>query len=234
MKRTLIPFLRNASAAGICSLVLFSAEAQAQTTVAAAGTTAAVPPVAAIAAAGAKKPKSMKIGLVMPKSQLGQSPTAGEPLRSMLAQYLAGPYTEIVLITALLPQQIDAEAQSKSCDYLVYTDLTQKKSQGGMGLLKGAGTFSNMIPMIGAANGIRSIVATTMAANAAEQVASLSSGLKAKTEVTLGYHLTTVGTPAPVSDSSFTAKTAVDGQDVITPLVEQEATAILNSVARKS
>jgi hypothetical protein len=90
---------------------------------------------------GEKKPDIVRIGIVMPKPQLGQGaqgPTAGEPLRVMLAEYLAGPFAEIVSIGALLPEQIEAESKVKLCDYLVDSSITQKKQTGGISMLKNA------------------------------------------------------------------------------------------------
>ena len=100
-------------------------------------TTATTPSTTAVV--GEKKAGVVRIGIVMPKSQLGQStqgPAAGEPLRGMLAQYLAGSSVEIISIAALLPEQIEAESKVKQCDYLVYRSITPKKQTGGMGMLK--------------------------------------------------------------------------------------------------
>lgn len=194
--------------------------------------TAAAP---SAAAPGDKKPGIVRIGITMPKAQMGQGqqgPSAGEPLRVMLTQYLAGPSVETIAIVALLPDQMEAEAKSKQCDFIVYSSLTQKKPTGGMGFLKNASSLSNMIPMVGMVNSVGAIAASSAAATAA-QAATLSSGVKAKSDVVLEYHMTAVDNPAPVLNTTLDAKATADGEDVITPLVEKEATAIMAEVSKK-
>jgi hypothetical protein len=185
---------------------------------------------------GEKKAGIVRIGIVMPKSQLGQGtqgPTAGEPLRVMLAEYLAGPSIEIVSIGALLPEQIEAESKVKLCDYLVYSSITQKKQTGGLSMLKNASSMANMIPMVGMMNSVSGAMAATTAATAAQQAATMSSAVKAKSDVILEYHVTAMGNPSPVLSNSLDAKANSDGEDVITPLVEKEATAIMTEVSKK-
>jgi hypothetical protein len=203
--------------------------------------TAAAATPAVAAPGGDKKPGIVRIGITMPKAQLGQGqqgPSAGEPLRVMLTQYLAGPSVETIAIVALLPDQMEAEAKSKQCDFLVYSSLTQKKPTGGMGFLKNASSLSNMIPMVGMVNSVGAIAASSAAATAA-QAATLSSGVKAKSDVVLefhmnAYHMNAVDNPAtPVLNTTLDAKATTDGEDVITPLIEKEATAIMAEVGKK-
>jgi hypothetical protein len=185
---------------------------------------------------GDKKPGMVRIGIAMPKAQLGQGaqgPSAGEPLRVMLVQYLAGPSVETVSIAALLPDQIEAEAKAKQCDFLVYSSLSQKKQAGGMGFLKNASSMANMIPMVGMTNSISGAIAASTATAAASQAATLSSGVKAKSDIVLEYHMNAAGNTAPVLNTTLDAKATADGEDVITPLVEKEATAIMAEVSKK-
>jgi len=194
-----------------------------------------MPAATAIAAPspGDKKPGVVRIGISMPKAQMGQNaqgPSAGEPLRVMLTQYLAGPSVETIAIVALLPDQIEAEAKSRQCDFVVYSSLTQKK-QAGMGFLKNASGLANMIPMVGMANGMSGAIAASSAA--ASQAASLSSGVKAKSDIVLEYHMNAPGNASPLLNTTLDAKATADGEDVITPLVEKEATAIMAEVSKK-
>jgi len=193
-------------------------------------------PAAPSPATGDKKPGVVRIGIAMPKAQLGQGaqgPSAGEPLRVMLVQYLAGPSVETVSIAALLPDQIEAEAKAKQCDFLVYSSLSQKKQAGGMGFLKNASSMANMIPMVGLTNSVSGAIAASTATAAASQAATLSSGVKAKSDIVLEYHMNAAGNTAPVLNTTLDAKATADGEDVITPLVEKEATAIMAEVSKK-
>lgn len=193
-------------------------------------------PAAPAPALGDKKPGVVRIGITMPKAQIGQGtqgPSAGEPLRVMLLQYLAGPSVETVSIAALLPDQMEAEAKAKQCDFLVYSNLSQKKQAGGMGFLKNASSMANMIPMVGLTNSVSGAIAASTATAAASQAATLSSGVKAKSDILLEYHMNAAGNTSPVLNTTLDAKATADGEDVITPLVEKEATAIMAEVSKK-
>jgi hypothetical protein len=207
---------------------------QAPTVTMPAATASATP--APAAALGDKKPGVVRIGIAMPKAQIGQAaqgPSAGEPVRVMLVQYLAGPSVETVAIAALLPDQIEAEAKDRQCDFLVYSSLSQKKQTGGMGFLKNASSLANMMPMVAMTNTVSGAIAASSATAAASQAASLSSGIKAKSDVVLEYHMNAVGNTSPVLNTTLDAKATADGEDVITPLVEKEATAIMAEVSKK-
>ncbi len=190
---------------------------------------------AALPAASDKKTGVIRVGIVMPKAQIGQAqgPAAGEPLRSTLVQYLASPSLEVVSIVALLPQQEEAEAKIKQCDYLVYSTFTQKKSGGGMGFLKGAASMASMIPMVGGMASAAGAIAAAGAATAASQAATLSSGITAKSQITMEYHLSVPGTATPIMSNTLSAKATADGEDLITPLIEQEATAIMAELTKQ-
>ena len=192
-------------------------------------------PAAAPVSLGEKKAGVLRIGIAMPKSQLGQTqgPSAGEPLRVMLIQYLTGPTVESTEIAALLPEQVEAEAKSKQCDYIVYSALSQKKPSGGMSFLKNSSALTNMIPLVGMTNTMSKVLNTSTAATSATEAATLSSGIKAKTDVVLEYHLNATGNESPVVSNTLDAKATTDGEDVITPMVEKEASAIMTEVSKK-
>ena len=188
-----------------------------------------------------KKPKLTRIGIALPKADLGQGfqgPTAGESLRLLESRYLGGPNIEVVTLAALLGSQVEAEAKEKGCDYVVYSAMTQKKSSG-MGFLKAATALSSMTPIgamagaAGAATAAASAAAASAAA-AASGAASMSSQVRAKNEVTFEYHMFVPGNTTPVLENKATAKAKADGEDVITPLVESAATSIVDKVSPKS
>lgn len=195
---------------------------------------------AAQAAAAAAKPKKVRLGIVMPQADLGpgfSGDKVGEPLRGLIAHYLNGPVIELVSIDALVSQQIDAEAQAKQCDYVLYTSATQAKKGGnGMSLFKGASTMANMMPMVAAAKVTGGMIAAAgsaaNAATAAQEAAALSKGIKAKSEVTLEYNLRAPGNPAVAGHDAFSQKANSDGDDVLTPLVGKLAEAVATQVTK--
>ncbi len=196
----------------------------------------AVSPVAPAAALGAKKPGIVRIGIAQPKAQMGQGNTGvnvAEPLRSAMIQYLGGPALEVVPIAAMLPTQIDAEMKQKECDYVLYSSISQKMNGGSFGMLQKAMPFASMIPMVGMAGGMAGAVAGTAAGAAMSGAAGMTGSIKAKSEVTLEYRLLAAGSSAPVLANSMKAKAKQDGEDIVTPLIEQAAGAILAKVQEK-
>ncbi|HLW54506.1 MAG TPA: hypothetical protein VKW06_16850 [Candidatus Angelobacter sp.] len=192
------------------------------------------------AAAASAKPKKIRLGIVMPKADLGpgfSGDAVAEPLRGLISHYLTGPTIEMVALDALVTSQIDAEAQAKQCDFILYTSASQAKKGGnGMSLFKGASTMANMMPMVAAAKvtgGMMSAAGSAAnAATAAQEAASLSKGIKAKSEVSLEYRLQAPGSANPVSHDVFSQKANTDGDDVLTPLVGKLAEAVAAQVTK--
>jgi hypothetical protein len=153
----------------------------------------------------------------------------------MINQYLNGPSEEIIALSALLSSQIDAEAKVKECDYVLYSTISEKMGgSGAAGFLRKASPMASMIPLAGLAGGravaMGGAVAGTAAAGAA---ASAASTVRAKSEVTFDYKLMVPGNDTPVLANTEKAKAKEDGEDVISPIIERAATAILAEVAKK-
>jgi hypothetical protein len=185
---------------------------------------------------GPKKPV-IRIGVAQPKAQMGQGNSGAnvaEPIRAMIIQYLAGPAQEVVPIEAMIPSQIDAEAASKQCDYVLYSAITQKTNGGGLGLLKMMGPMASMVPGVGMLTGGAASAMTTVGVGAVMSgTASAASTVKAKSDITLEYKLMATGKADPVVTNTETVKAKENGEDVISPLVEHAATAILAEVTKK-
>jgi hypothetical protein len=184
--------------------------------------------------------KKIRVGIVMPRAELGpgfSGDAVAEPLRGLVAHYLSGPMMDLVSLASLVSQQIDAEAQSKQCDYILYVSATQKKTGGnGMSLFKGATTVANMMPMVQMAKMTGGMIAAAgtaaSAATATQEAVSLSKGVKAKSEVSLEYKLQAPGNPAVVSQQVFSQKAETDGDDVLTPLIGKLAEAVATQVTK--
>ena len=185
---------------------------------------------------GQKKPGAVRIGIVQPNAQMGQGNSGAnvaEPLRAVIIQYLSGPSLEVVPISAMMPSQIEAEMKEKGCDYTLFSSISQKMSSGGFGMLQKAMPIASMIPMVGAVGGMATMIAGSAAGAAIGSAASLSSGVKAKSEITYDYKLLAAGNSTPVLANTIKAKAKRDGEDIVTPLVEQAAGAILSQLAKK-
>lgn len=217
------------------------------------------PPPAPVAAAvpapqalGAKAPGKIRIGVAPAQAQLGQGSNAGgdygAPIRNSIILLMSGPAVEITALDSHIPIQVQAEAQQKECDYILYSSVVVKHQSGGGGFgkfMKAAGPMSSMIPMAGMAGGAGGMIAGQAAGAAAQiaaqsaqeqamnQLAGFNGQIKSKDDVSVDYRLVPAGQEQPKLAASLKGKAKTDGEDVLTPLIEQAATTILTEVTKK-
>jgi hypothetical protein len=201
-------------------------------------------------ALGPKAPGKIRIGIAPAQAQLGQGNNAqadyGTPIRNAIILIMNGPAVEITGLDAHIPMQLQAEAQQKQCDYILFSSVTVKHASGGFGsFMKKAGPMTNMIPMVGMAGGMTGAMAgqaAGMAAQAAAQAAQqqavnqlsgFNGQIKSKDDVTVEYQLYPTGQPTIKLQNSLNAKAKSNGEDVMTPLIQQAATAVLTEVSKK-
>jgi hypothetical protein len=204
-------------------------------------------------ALGPKAPGKVRIGIAPAEAQMGQGNNSqadyGTPVRNAVVFIMSGPAVEIAALDARLPIQLQAEAQQKQCDYILLSTVTVKHNTSNLGKFMKAGSMaSNFTPMGMMAHGMSSMatMAATQAASAAMQTAALStqqqamnqlSGfngqIKSKDDVIVDYQLYPAGQAQPKLQSSLKGKAKSDGEDVLTPLIEQAATNVLTEVTKK-
>ena len=195
--------------------------------------------------------------VAMPKAQLGQgnnSPTdVSEPVRATLNKYMAGPSVQLMPLDARIAIQIEAEAAQKSCNYVLQTSVTQTKKTSSRGFFKALAPLAGALPMLGAAGGnmggmggmmagqVASSMATAQATASAENMqqdymaamtGAQQSNVKAGDTLTVEYQLSPVGSVGTGKALALQAKAKQDGEDVIGPLLEQVATAVLTTVTQ--
>jgi hypothetical protein len=156
-------------------------------------------------------------------------------VQQLFAAYLAGPTVETIPLEARTPAQINLEAQQKGCDFVLYASLSQKQKTSLLG---------NLIKITAPA-----VVAPTQQGDAANQsanagnvaqqsasnvlVAAANNSVKAKDVVTLEFSLLAVNGKTPLVKAAVKANANADGEDVLTPLVEQAATAVTDALAKQ-
>jgi hypothetical protein len=195
-------------------------------------------------------PPKTKICLVLPKAQLGQGTSGAdvaEPVRATLTAYMGGPATELIPLTARIPIQIEAEAQELGCEYVLYSSVVQKKGGGFGKMFAAAAPLATMAGGMGAMGGNYGAMmagqavaqaASSAAAQSAQQEAMEQLGGAAKTnikkgdQVTLEYKLMRPGEPVAVVAQSVAAKAKESGEDLVSPLIEQAATAVLTAISQ--
>lgn len=186
-------------------------------------------------ALGAKKAGVMRVGVVLPKATAGEGvdPSGlAAAVRNGLVATLKGPALEVTPIEARLPGQIELEAREKECDFILYTNVAHKKGGGGGfgGFLKKAAPVIDAVPMgYGTAGAVADATARVVVYTAAD----IASSVKAKDEITIDYRLMSAAqATTPVAAKTLKGKAKSDGEDVLTPLIEQEATAVLASASK--
>ncbi|HEX5786614.1 MAG TPA: hypothetical protein VFY03_00430 [Woeseiaceae bacterium] len=204
----------------------------------------AAPATAAPATAAAP----LRIGIVVPKAQLGQGNSGqdvAEPVRQLIMAYMAGPMLELVPLNARVPAQIVAEAEAAGCTHVLYTSVEQKKAKKGLGGMLGAvAPAAGLLTGMGGGGDVASMMAMSAATQAMSQVAAQAAQeqalstltqaqagtVKKKDEIVLEYQLQPVsGGGAPLTEK-LSAKADEDGEDLLSPLVEQLATNAVTAV----
>lgn len=183
---------------------------------------------------GAKKPGTIRIGIASVKTgAVGEGLTASDlaaAVQNSFADYLKVPNVEVVQLETKLTSAVDTEAQQKECDFLIYATVSHKKGGGGFGAFGKA--LGSAIGQTGF--GHTGSTAGNIAGNVASRTissASMSSQVKAKDEVTLDIKLTRIGGVSALA-KVYKAKAKSNGDDIISQVIEQAATNIVEIVGK--
>jgi len=200
---------------------------------------------------GSKQPGRIRIGVAPPDAQVGQGNNAGAdystPIRNAEVVLMSGPAVEVAALDAHIPIQLQAEAQQKQCDYILFSGVTVKHSSGGgFGKFMKMGSMAaSMTPMGAMTHGMGGAIAAqtagmaaSVAAQAAQQeaisqLAGFNGQIKSKDDVTVQYQLVATGQTTPVLQNSLQGKAKSDGEDVLTPLLQQAATSVLTTASQR-
>ena len=168
-------------------------------------------------------------------------------MRATLTAYLGGPATELVPLTARIPIQIDAEAAELGCAYVLYSSVTQKKGGGFSKLLGAAAPLAQVMPaMTGMGGNYSAIMATQAVAQSprmrrrnplrrkpwTHSAAPRNRTSRRATQITLEFKLMQPGHATPVAASTAVAKATQNGEDLVSPLIEQAATQVLTAITQ--
>lgn len=153
-------------------------------------------------------------------------------IQSTLSEYLKGSKVELVPLESKLASAMEAEAKEKNCAFVLYTTISHKKGgSGGFGMLKTlAPALSMVVPVVGMAGGMAGAVAGSAASSAVYTAAGATSNVKPKDELTLDIKLQNGSTVA--LSKQYKAKAKSGGEDLISPMIEQAAQAIIDSVVK--
>jgi hypothetical protein len=205
-------------------------------------------PVAGPQPLGPKAAGKIRIGVAPPQAQVGQGNNAGAdystPVRNAIVALMSGPAVEVAALDSHVPVQLQAEAQQKQCDFIVYFSVSVKHNSGG-----GFGKFMKIAPVIApmagmgggrggavageAAGAAASAAAMSAQQQAVNQLAGFNGQIKSKDNVDVQYQLVPSGQTSPRLQNTLKGKAKSDGEDVLTPLLTQAATNILTEVTKK-
>lgn len=147
-------------------------------------------------------------------------------VQNTLTQNLKGTNVEAVVIEAT-GAGIQAEAQQKQCDYIVFANVSHKKGGGGFGSM-----LSSSVGSIASNVGYGSATAAVIATNVVV-AATVAQNIKAKDELTLDVRLERPTSTTPSFAQQFKGKAKSAGEDIITPLSQQASQAVIAAVTRQ-
>jgi hypothetical protein len=197
---------------------------------------------------GPKVAGKIRIGIAPPDAQVGQGNNSNgdysTPIRNAEVALMSGPAIDIVPLDSHIAMQLQAEAQQKQCDYVLTSGVVVKHAvASGFGKwAKLGGMAASMTPMGAMAHGMGGAMAAQAAGMAASQMAqkeamnqlsNFNGQIKSKDDVTVQYQLIGIGQTTPVLQNSLQGKAKADGEDVLTPLLQQSAEAVLTQVSKK-
>jgi len=177
-----------------------------------------------------KDPNVIRIGIAELKSgEIGEGMSADILVGSIgnaFPELFEGTGIEIVELKAKLPSAIAKEAKETECDFFLIGTVSHKRDGGGFGFARSLGNIvGNNIPYGG---GTAESVARQTASSAAYEIGDAASSVKAKDEITFQIVLTkSDGTPT--LNKSFKRKAKSGGEDIISPILEEAADAIVTA-----
>jgi hypothetical protein len=182
-------------------------------------TTAVSPKRAGVIRLGVVAVKTGNVAEAMNASELATA------VRTTLLEQLKGTNVEAVPIEAT-GAAVQAEAQQKECDYVVFANVSHKKGGGGFGSMLG-NSASTIAGNVGYGHGTAAAVAT------AGSTAVVAQSIKAKDEMTLDLRLERPGSTTPSFAQQFKGKAKSAGEDIVSPLVQQASQAAVQAVAKQ-
>ncbi len=160
----------------------------------------------------------------------GDATTAANAVRDAFTSFLTGPSLHPQVLSARLASQVREEARQASCPYLLLTTLKHERKRRGGSMLGriAAGAAQQGAWEAGASSGSTAgRIAGHAAYGAAGQAAyDYAVSVHEKDQITLGYRLES-GDGRVLVEKTDKRKAKSNGEDLLTPMVQQAAEAIV-------
>jgi hypothetical protein len=173
-------------------------------------------------------PAPVCVAIVLPSVQgvEGDATQVASAVRELLRSFLTGPSMQSVLIEARLPSQSIEEARQKNCGRVLTAALTRKRGSGGGLLGRVVGQAGTTAAWSLPGGGVGGALARGAAVAATQTASEVASSTKAKDEMRIEYRLSPVSGGTTLGPKTERAKAKVDGEDLLTPLVQKVAEAV--------
>jgi hypothetical protein len=172
------------------------------------------------------------IAIMLPNIQgmEGDATALGGPVRELMASFLKGPSIQVVLLDARLTAHAFDESRQKSCGHVLTLTLHRRRSGGAGWLGRVAGQAGYTAAWSIPGGSLATAVARGATVAVAHAVSEIASSTKAKDEMRFEYTLTSLDGKPGLGPKSEKGKAKVDGEDLLTPLVQRAAEAIVAKV----
>jgi hypothetical protein len=169
------------------------------------------------------------------EASVGDATAAANAVREVFTSFLTGPSLHPQALTARLASQVREEARQASCPYLLLTTLKHQQKRKGGSLIgrMAAGAAQQGAWEAGVASGSAAgRIAGQAAYGAAGQAAyNYAVSVHNDDELTLGYRLEGADGTVLV-EKQEKRKARSDGEDLLTPMAQQGAEAIVGALTR--
>jgi hypothetical protein len=170
------------------------------------------------------------------ETAVGNAADAVNAVRETFTGYLTGPSLGALPLSARLQSQAREEAKAAACPYLLLPTVKHVRKSGGGGLLRrmAGGAAQQGAWSAGAAAGstVGGIAAGAAAGAAGVAAYDYASWVRTKDEMTLTYRLESAAGKV-LLEKSEKRKAQSDGEDLLTPLVQNAAEAVVAAAAKQ-
>ena len=156
-------------------------------------------------------------------------------VRESFTSFLTGPTLTLTPLTARLAGQARLEAKQAGCGYVLFVTLKHERKSSDnrlLGRVVGSAAQQGAYAVGGAAGSVVArAAANAVASAAAAAAADLATSTKTRDELELSYRLENIAGQT-VAEKTAKRKANSDGEDLLTPLVEQASEQIAGVAAK--
>lgn len=179
----------------------------------------------------AKKTGMIRIGIAKPLMKLADTKNdysaplqLSASVRDTLVDLLKADNVEAIRLSTDAPE---FEAKQKECDYILYANVTQKRGGGMFAKILALGAISAVGGMV---PGVGGMIASQAASIAINQ--TMSNVAKVKDEFTFEYKVSDMN-GGLLSQATTKQKVKQDGEDVLTPQIQQASRSVMTAITTK-